>query len=538
MEKLNDLLKEKRNDDIWKKYCGFLDYTLKDFMNLQEDMLLEQLDRLKHCTIGKQIIGTKVPKSVDEFREKVKFTGYKHYSKYLMNKEETVLPEKPITWAHTSGRSGEYQFKWAPYTEEMFRVSGEKSCTALILSSCKNRGDIVLKEEDKVLFTVATPPYVSGIWIQGAMAEFNMKMFPPYENALKMDFHERIKVGLKSALSEGLDLVFGMTSILVKIGEQIGNRDSKNRGEKNSESSIGIQAILRLLQAYVKAKCNGRKVTPKDIWKLKGIVCGGMDTSIYKNKVKQLWGKIPLETYGSTEFGFIAVQPWNCEHMVLYPDVAYWEFICIDDYQKMKSDASYAPKTMLINEVKANEEYVLVGTSYHGGVFIRYIIGDLIKIVSLNDKEAQLNLPQLVCIARVDDLIDIGGFTRLTEKIIWQAIEDTGLSYTDWTIRKEYNESKPILHLYLELKDSNETSKTVTNKVHESLRMIDEPYRELERIAGVKPLKVSLLKKGSFQRFYEERVAAGADLAHLKPKHINPQDNALKNLLRMSSWEL
>jgi hypothetical protein len=538
MDKLQDLLNEKKYSDVWKKHCDFLDYSLKDFLRVQSDLLLDQLDRLKTSVLGKKVFGNTFPKTVEEFRDTVNFSTYKTYSKFLMNKDESVLPEKPVAWAHTSGRSGEYEFKWAPYTEGMFRTSGEKSCTAILLSAAKRKGDVALSGGEKVLFTVATPPYVSGIWIQGAMDQFDMRLFPPYKDAIQMDFQERIKYGMKSALNEGLDIIFGMTSILVKLGEQIGNAERQKDKDRDSGSSLGTKTILRLLKAYMKAKLSRRNIIPKDIWNLKGIVCGGMDTSIYKNKVKELWGRMPLETYGSTEFGYMAVQPWNSEHMVFYPDTAFWEFIPVEEYHKMKSTASYTPKSLLMNELRENEEYVLAGTSYYGGVFARYIIGDLIKIVSLKDVDAGISLPQLVCTARVDDLIDIGGFTRLTEKIIWQAIENTGIDYVDWTVIKEYNESKSILHLLIELKNDSNTAKSIEDEIHESLKLIDEPYRELERMAGVKPLKVTLLTKGTFQRYYEERVASGADLAHLKPKHINPTESVLQGLQRMSAWKL
>ena len=109
-----------------------------------------------------------------------------------------------------------------------------------------------------------------------------------------------------------------------------------------------------------------------------------------------------------------------------------------------------------------------------------------------------------------------------------------------WSLEKqqEYQNEKPVLHCYIELKEKSESVSSIEEKVHESLKQIDEPYRELEGIAGVKPIKITLLSKGTFQRYFEERQAAGADLAHLKPPHINPSESVLKNLLRMSSWQL
>ncbi|UCB45289.1 MAG: GH3 auxin-responsive promoter family protein [Spirochaetota bacterium] len=538
MENLDDLLKQNKKDEIWKKYCGFLDLTLPEFMSIQENLLMEQLDLLKGCEIGKKILGPKPPKSLEEFRQKVPYTTYYDYSEYLLKKTENVLPQKPYTWAHTSGRSGEYELKWIPYSKKMYELTGEKACSGLILASCRKKGDIALKQGDKVIFTLASPPYVSGIWMQSALEEFKMTTFPPFDEAVNMDFQQRIKEGFKSALVHDLDLLFGITSIILKIGEQFSQRDRSKKDEEQSKTLKKPKVIAKLLKALLKAKLHRRNILPKDIWKIKGILCGGADTSIYKDRVKKVWGCAPLEAYGSTEFGLSAFQAWNYEGLYFLPDTCFWEFLPEEEYRKMTQDTKYKPRILLFNEVEPNRDYVLVGTNFHGGTLIRYIIGDMIRITALEDKVSDIKLPQMVFLSRVDDLIDIGGFTRLTEKIIWQAIENSGLDYIEWITRKEYQNEKPVLHCYIELKEKSESVSSIEEKVHESLKQIDEPYRELEGIAGVKPIKITLLSKGTFQRYFEERQAAGADLAHLKPPHINPSESVLKNLLRMSSWQL
>ena len=46
------------------------------------------------------------------------------------------------------------------------------------------------------------------------------------------------------------------------------------------------------------------------------------------------------------------------------------------------------------------------------------------------------------------------------------------------------------------------------------------------------PLKVTILSKGAYRRFMAEKSAAGADLAHLKPPHMNASDQDIEMLLR------
>jgi len=44
-------------------------------------------------------------------------------------------------------------------------------------------------------------------------------------------------------------------------------------------------------------------------------------------------------------------------------------------------------------------------------------------------------------------------------------------------------------------------------------------------------VKVTLLPKGTFANYTAQRQAEGADLAHLKPPHINPPEEMLAHLL-------
>ncbi len=149
----------------------------------------------------------------------------------------------------------------------------------------------------------------------------------------------------------------------------------------------------------------------------------------------------------------------------------------------------------------------------------------------MRNKKLGINIPQMTFESRADDLVDLAGFTRLTEKVIWQAIENTGIPYEDWTMRKEVRET-PELHLYLELKDGYVAPETrIAMAVHEQLKKLDKDYADLEEMLGLRPLKVTFLPSGAFKTFTSWRQAEGADLAHLKVPHINPSEKVLHSLL-------
>jgi phenylacetate-coenzyme A ligase PaaK-like adenylate-forming protein len=274
---------------------------------------------------------------------------------------------------------------------------------------------------------------------------------------------------------------------------------------------------------------------PKDLWSLKIIASIGTDSQVYKERIKEMWGRPPLDVYGNTETGVIATQTWDYKSMVFFPSINFFEFIPEDEHFKWQLDYSYQPRTILLNEVKAGQNYELVITNFHGGIMTRYRIGDMIRVTSLSNEELGINLPQIVFERRADDLIDLG-FMRLTERVIWQGIENADIPYRDWTAHKEVGKTAK-LRLYLELKDGYRVSEEeVATAVYEQIKRVDDGlyvYRDLEsleKLIDFKPIEVTLLPNGAFTNYKAYRMAEGVDLVHIKPPHVNPTDVELSLL--------
>jgi phenylacetate-coenzyme A ligase PaaK-like adenylate-forming protein len=164
---------------------------------------------------------------------------------------------------------------------------------------------------------------------------------------------------------------------------------------------------------------------------------------------------------------------------------------------------------------------------------LRYRLNDLIKVISLSDDESGINLPHIAFQRRISDVINIGGMANLDEKVIWQAIADTGIKYTEWTACKEYDQNQTYIRLYLELKEEREASEIET-MIDEKLRIIDVDYKDVQSILNLQPVRVTLLSPGTFQAFTDEKTKEGADLAHLKPAHVNPPEELVQRLLEFS----
>ena len=105
--------------ELWQRYCGFLDLSIDEFMAIQKELLMDEIERVADSLLGKKIMGNQKPKSVEEFRQMVPLTTYDDYEPYLSEQNEDVLAEKPLFWTHSAGRGG--YFKWIPYSADALK---------------------------------------------------------------------------------------------------------------------------------------------------------------------------------------------------------------------------------------------------------------------------------------------------------------------------------------------------------------------------------------------------------------------------------
>jgi hypothetical protein len=533
MPTVKELLRTGRKEDLWQMCCGFLDLSIEQFMSIQKRLLLEQIELLNASAIGRKIFKGTVPQDVEEFRKRAPLTTYQDYCPELSEKKDDAMPVKPLLWQHTSGRSAEYPFKWetikwTPVTQRMCEEIAKIGAGLAILASCKHKGDVSgMKRGARFIYAVAPRPYTSGTYAYIATEEVEGISMPPLEIAEKLDIEERIQLSFKQALSQGLDFYFGVSIALVAIGEKINQR----MGKVNIKSLLSQpRALARLAKGLIKSKLAGRKLMPKDLWTLKGILGSGTDATIFKNVIKDTWGVYPLDVYVSTEGSMIATQAWDYDGMTFIPHMNFYEFIPEAEYDKWKEDRSYIPGSVLLDKVQPHSKYELVISNFHGGPLVRYRTGDIVKITSLRNNKLNIELPQMEFEGRMDDVIDIGGFARLTEKVIWQAISNTAIPYVDWVARKEQKENRSFLHVYLELKEDIKPGEdTTAGAIYTELKKMDEEflYGNVETVLNTMPVEVTLLPKGAFENYINLRRSQGADLAHLKPRHLNLTDKEL-----------
>ncbi len=514
--------------ELWKRYCGFLDFSVKEFMGVQEQLLVDQIDQVWTSTLGKKIMGPRKPSSVAEFRESVPLTSYDDYEPYLSEKREDALACTPALWCHSSGRMG--RFKWFPHCPE-FLERANKACLSIVtLASTNERGKINYAPGFHFLLVLPPAPYMSGALIDSMAKHVSFRALPPRDSTLSLPFQQRVAAGFQMALRDGVDVIGAIASVLVKMGEQFEDHASRT---KLTASMLHPAVVTRLLRAQLRARREHRPMLPRDLWPSKAIVTSGMDTAIYKKAIERYWGSEPCEFYACAEGLILAMQGWNKKGLYFLPDVAFFEFIPENEVRKWQADERYQPRTVLFDELQQGQLYEVVITQLYGMPLLRYRMKDLVRVTGLRDDQTGVQLPHIQFQRRVGETIDLAALARLDERTIWQALANTALKIVDWSACKEYDGEQAFVRLYVELKEDADPER-VAALVDEQLKLVDVDYRDIESYLGLQPIRATLLPRGSFERYSEMQKRAGADPAHMKPPHVNPSDETIQTLRKLS----
>mgnify|MGYP002644896178 CR=1 FL=1 len=499
-------------NEIWQEYCGFLDLTLPEYMNIQKRLLMEQIELMSHCELGKRFFRQGVPTSVEEFRAKVPLTKFEDYADVLLPQKEEMLPEKPVLWLHTTWEGGDFPSKRAPYTESMLETYKTNILGAMLLATSRGRNHFCVRPGMRVLYSLAPLPYATGMFPDLISSEINLRFMPSVREARKMSFGQQMRDGYKLAIKHDMNLFFGMSSVLYGATKSLDTLVQKSGGKVQLKDllSMNPKMLWRLMAARYREKRDGVSVKPKDLFRLQGFVCVGTDTALYKNELEEAWGIRPLEIAGGTEPSCMGTETWSKDGLVLFPDACFYEFIPEMELYKEMSEPGYTPKTYLMDELVAGQKYELVITVLKGGAFLRYRVGDVYRCLRLRNASDKIELPQFEYVDRIPTVIDIAGFTRITQREIERVIALSRLPIETWFAIKEYDETgRSFLNLYVELDPEDTQSAALSRQLlrdHLALyfRSYDGDYSDLKRLLNVDPLKVTILKSGVVAQYEKE----------------------------------
>ena len=205
----------------------------------------------------------------------------------------------------------------------------------------------------RMMSSVAPSTYAPGA---ASILPSNLQAYPP-QNWQRITFWGG-SAGFWEALSGNVDYFFGLSLVLATIGDKFVNSAGKMDLRPLLKQP---RALMRLSRGVIKSRLARRNLLPRDLWRLKGIISSGLDSSIYKEKIKDYWGRYPLDIYANTEGGVIATQTWDYSGMTFIPNLNFLEFIPEQEHLKSRMDHNYKPRTILLDEVKPGN----VGNRYY-----------------------------------------------------------------------------------------------------------------------------------------------------------------------------
>ena len=525
-EKLHEYSKE----EIWEEYCGFLTLSMDEFMNIQKRLLMEQIDLWSSSGLGRSILKGKRPHSIQEFREMVPLTTYEDYAPTLLSKQAAALPGAPVLWVQTSWEGGVHPIKVAPYTKAMLDTFKHNVMSCLLLATSRKKGEFDISVTDHMLYALAPMPFITGLLPLLFQDEIDIEFLPSVKEAVHMSFKERNVQGFKLGMKKGIEYFFGLGSVLYYVSQSITSMPlGRKKSLKDRLSSISPKMMARYMVAKKKCRKENRELLPKDLFQLKGFMCAGTDNRCYKEDLERMWGIPPMEIFAGTESTCIGCETWSREGVYFLPDACFYEFIPENELDKNLADPEYQPRTILWDEVVPGGVYEIVLTVLKGGAFARYRIGDMFRCTGIGSQLENNQIPRFQYIDRVPQVIDIAGFTRITENSINQAIELSSLPIAAWTAKKEFTDNnRPYLHLYVELERDNLAGSAVSIRILQDqlgiyFRYLDQDYEDLKKILGVDPLKITLLKCGTFETY---RRRFGTPI-----RSMNPGSREISDLL-------
>ena len=521
-------LRKFSKQQLWNEYCGYLDLSITEYMYIQRRLMEEQIGLWSNSVLGQSILGDKRPKNLDEFRRDVPLTSYEDYADILFTREPGYLPEPPVIWIETTWEGGLRPIKIAPYTRRMLDSYKHNIMAMAMLVSGKGKADFNIKPGHRFLYGGAPLPYETGLIPSLMNEEMRFEWLPDSDEYADLSFSERIKKGFKMAFNGGIDYFFAMGSVANYITENFDKQLSSGGGGAGMQVSPVIAA--RYLKAKYACRKEHRKIKPVDLFRITGFACTGTDGKCYRDRLADAWGVTPVEVAAGTESTCVGCDTWEQRGMVLFPDSCFYEFIPESEMLRSLEEPDYTPETCLMDGVKTGALYELVISVLHGGAFMRYRIGDVYRCT---EGIKNGSLPRFTYVDRIPTVIDIAGFTRITEKSINEVIRISKLGIGDWIACKEYDpDNTPFLHMYLEITPEARMSDVVTKQVlteHLSVyfRYFDSDYKDLKKLLNIEPLQLTILPYGTISDF-EKQLGK-------KLRRINPDTLWLNKMLECAN---
>ncbi len=433
--------------------------------------------------------------SIRKFKDAVPIHEYedlKPYIERIMQGEENVLWNTPVSWFAKSSGTTSDKSKFIPITEESLEDGHFQSAKDVLTLYYNSRTEsdlltgkaLVIGGSHQISQVNENMQYgdLSAVLLQNTPMWANWVRTPELSIALMDEWEHKIEQLAQSTIEEDVTSIAGVptwTLILIK----------------------------RILE--ITGKNNLKEVWPN----LELYIHGGVSFTPYKDQFKKYIGEgcTYLEMYNASEGFFAAQDNPNEEGMLLFLENGiFYEFMPIAEYGKSN------PQTIGLNKVVIGENYALV-ISTNGGLW-RYLVGDTIQFISLDPYKIKVSgrLKQYINAFGEEVIVDNA------DKAIAIASAKTGLMVNDYTAAPIYfgDHNQGAHEWLIEFDEKPDSINAFAFELDCSLKSLNSDYeaKRYKDIALGLPV-VHALDKGVFNAWLKQKGKLGGQ--HKIPRLSN-----------------
>ncbi len=419
--------------------------------------------------------------SFEDFAAKVPIRDYeelKPYVERVVSGEENILwPGKPLYFAKTSGTTS--GAKYIPLTKESMPHHIEAARNA-ILCYIKETGkaDFV---DGKMIFLQGSPEMqekngiklgrLSGIVAHYVPAYLQKNRLPSWETNCIEDWETKVDAIVEETKNENMSVISGIPSWVQMYFEKL----QKNTGKK-------VGDLFKNFNLFI---------------------YGGVNFEPYRAKFENLIGRKvdSIELFPASE-GFFAFQDSQKEKgmLLLLNSGIFYEFVEATTFFDKN------PKRLTIGEVEIGVNYVMI-ISTNAGLWA-YNLGDTVQFTSTKPY-------RVIVSGRIKHFISAFGehvIGKEVEEAMNKAISKFNFTITEFTVAPQITPSEenlPYHEWLVEFDNHPENPQKVAEFLDAEMQQQNSYYFDLIEGKVLQPLKITSLKKDSFQEFMKSEGKLG-----------------------------
>ena len=476
----------------------------------QREVLQELVTAAQYTEFGRKYSFSKLF-SLREFKKKVPIHEYndlKPYIERMMNGEENILWNTPVSWFAKSSGTTSDKSKFIPISEESLKENHFQASKDLLSNYYKNfPSSDLLTGKGLVVGGSHQISKVNDEIQYGDLSAVLMQNSPFWGQWIRTP---ELSVALLDEWENKIEKLAQVTA------------------EENVTSLAGVPTwTLLLLKRILQIK---GKAIIKEVWpNLELYINGGVSFIPYKAQFdKIIGGKINyIEIYNASE-GFIAAQVSpDDDGMLLFTEHGiFYEFMPVEEYGKED------PLTVGLKDVIVGKNYALV-MSTTGGLW-RYLIGDTVQFTSLNPYKIKIT-------GRLKHYMNAFGEEVIvdnSDKAIAHAAEKTNAVVNDYTAAPVYfTENSNGAHEWLiEFEKEPDNFNNFIFELDSELKNINSDYeaKRHKSIALRLPI-VHKLHKGTFTEWLRSKGKLGGQ--HKVPRLSNER-NMLEEIKQLAKFAI